>query len=146
LDLYPGVVAGWVHFTRRREKNVVGMAQVQHGEIARIVPRIAVKVLTGTELGGVNEDTDYCEIIGLARTPDQGQVPFVEIAHSRDKAHGPFQITADFLHFCHSLDYLHVFSSWAFFFTRHSLDVDAIQPGRNDTIILNVKICSGLIV
>jgi hypothetical protein len=54
--------------------------------VASFVPRVALEVLAGRELGRVDEVADDDDVALLAGRADQGEMALVECAHRRHKA------------------------------------------------------------
>lgn len=85
MDEDGGLRPGRIHLFGRRMENDVDAGAFSRVQVVFPGPGVGVEVLTRHELGRIDKYRRHRDVVFGNRPFHQGQVPFVERAHGRDK-------------------------------------------------------------
>ncbi len=108
-----GLKAGRIHLLRFRGKDRCHRFLPQQAHVALKIAGVAVQILVGAKLGGVDKHTDHHRIAMLRRQAHQAEVAFMQIAHGRHQADGGALAAPGPGPLAHGLRLLHNLHHWA---------------------------------
>jgi hypothetical protein len=91
LDFHPGLKPGRIHDFGRGRPDQVHARIFQQVQVTLKVTRVFGKILVRPKLRRVDKDADGHTVTFGPGAAGKRNMPFVEVAHGRDKAQFPFQ-------------------------------------------------------